>query len=126
MRNLSISLRILLGLIFVIFSANYFFSLFPFHTVSPSAVDFILALKRTGYLYHFIQSTELIAGLLLVFDIFTPLVLVILAPITLNILLFQLNLELTYLPLGLVLVVLHLTLGLLNYSYYRPLFNRRS
>jgi putative oxidoreductase len=49
--------------------------------------------RDTGYLLYFIQGTELVVGILLLTGYYTPLTLLILMPISINILLFHLFLS---------------------------------
>lgn len=88
--KLALGARILLGLVFVVFGFNYFV---PFMKVPPApanAMAFMGALFKTGYMFPFIKGTEIIAGALILSGRFAPLGLVILAPITLNILAYHL------------------------------------
>ena len=47
------------------------------------------AFQDTGYLLSFIQGLELLIGILLVTNLFTPLALLLLLPVSVNILLFH-------------------------------------
>lgn len=81
--------RLLMGIIFLAAGANGYAVLFgaePFLPTSPAAIQ----LLGTGYLLFLEKSTELVAGIFLLFGIFIPLALVVLAPITINILFFHL------------------------------------
>ncbi len=114
MQKLVLVARILLGLIFVVFSSNYFFGFFELPPPSPEGGLFISAIIGTGYLFTFMKIVELLAGILLLAGKLVPLALTVLAPIILNIFLFHIFLDMGGLILGLLLLALELFLA---YSY---------
>ncbi len=67
-------------------------------------------MKATGYLYSFLGVTELISGLMLTMGLLMPLVLVILAPIVLNIVLYHLFLAPAGIVIAIVLLLIYLAL----------------
>lgn len=78
--------RILLGLGFVVFAANYFVPFLPSPGMpAPDALAFILAFKASGLL-ALIKGIELVAGLALLANRLVPLSLALLAPILVGIL----------------------------------------
>lgn len=82
--------RILLGLILIIFPLNALF-VKAFKPAMPEQAQALMtAFAQSGYLLTFIQGTELLIGLLLVTGYFTPLAILLLLPISVNILLFHL------------------------------------
>jgi uncharacterized membrane protein YphA (DoxX/SURF4 family) len=89
MKVLTIIVRILLGLIFVVFGANAFLRFLPMPPPPPNlAGDFLKVFFASGYVY-FIGGFQFVAGLLLLIGRFVPLALVILAGIVINILIFH-------------------------------------
>ena len=114
MQKLVLVARILLGLIFVVFSTNYFFGFFEMPPMSPEGGQFIGAIIGTGYLFTFMKIVELLAGILLLAGKLVPLALTVLAPIILNIFLFHIFLDPGGLIMGLLLLALELFLA---YSY---------
>lgn len=81
--------RILLGIILVVFPVNALF-IKAFKPKMPEKAQMVMnAFNETGYLLTFIQGTELIIGIALLSGYFTPLALLILLPISINILLFH-------------------------------------
>ena len=88
MRIASLVSRILLGLLFVVFGSNGFLHFLPMAMPAGTAGQFMGSLFDSHYLI-FLFSLELISGLLLLFDRFVPLALVILGPILVNILLYH-------------------------------------
>jgi uncharacterized membrane protein YphA (DoxX/SURF4 family) len=89
MKILTIIVRILLGLMFVVFGANAFLRFLPMPPPPPNlAGDFIKVFFASGYVY-FIGGFQFVAGLLLLIGRFVPLGLTILAGIIINILIFH-------------------------------------
>ncbi len=115
--------RILLGLIFAVFSLNHFVGFMPQPDLSPQGQQFIGALVGSGYLFTFLKVVELVAGLLLLVGILVPLALTLLAPIVLNIFLFNLFLDSGGLPIGVVVVVLELFLAYAYRDSFKGILN---
>jgi putative oxidoreductase len=119
--------RIALGLIFVV--AVVVRVLMPEVAASagfPAAAQAWLAVMRdTGYLQPLLYLTEFIVGAALLLNIFVPLALLILAPITLNIALFHSFLDPRLVRMILVVVILatHLLLVYCHQRSFAPLFH---
>jgi putative oxidoreductase len=95
--------RIALGLIFFVFGLNGFFNFIPTPTAMPEKlVTFTTGLMASGYFFPFLKGTEVVCGALLLAGLYVPLVLVVLAPIILNIFFTHLFLA----PDGLVLALI--------------------
>jgi hypothetical protein len=115
--------RIHLALIYFVFGFGYFLmpepdmSMFP-----PKAVAFMAALLATGYFLPFLKIVEGICGFMLFFKRWTPLSLLILAPITINILLYGLFIDPSGLPMHAVMVAASVYLMWYNWDKYAPLF----
>jgi putative oxidoreductase len=120
--TLVIIARILLGLIFVVFGLNFFFHFIKSPPHVGLAGNFVGGLYQSGYFFQMLKVMESLSGLLLLIGWFTPLVLVVLFPISLNILLFHAFLEPAGIPLGVIIIVLHLFLAWSYRNYYKPLF----
>ena len=114
--------RYLLGLMFVVFGANFFLHFLPQPPLSGPSGDFATALFKSGYVMQVVKSVEVVAGLLLLFNRFVPLALTLLAPIVVGIVGFHLSLA----PAAGAAAYLALALEIfLAYSYrnaYAPLF----
>ena len=121
-----VTARIILGLIYFVFGLNFFLHFLPTppSTEGPAA-NFTTGLFQSGYFFPFLKGAEIILGGLLLTGTFVPLALVILMPITLNILLFHLFLTDNAI-MSIVIVALQLYLAWAYRDYYKPLFNRRS
>lgn len=100
--------RVLLGLIFVVFGLNIFFNFIHMPPpASPSAGAFVGAMYGSGYLYA-VKLFEIVGGLLLLTGFRAPLGLVLVGPVVVNILFYDLFLDRAGLPLGLLIAVLSL------------------
>ncbi len=109
--------RLCLGIIFLVAGINGYFVIFgfePFIATSPEA----MALFEFKYLLIAEKSLEVICGILLIINQFTPLAIAILSPIVANIFLLHLFLDHSLLILAVILVLIH---GYLLF-YYRKNF----
>jgi uncharacterized membrane protein YphA (DoxX/SURF4 family) len=90
MKIVTIIVRVLLGLIFVVFGLNGFLHFIPMPPPDDSvAQKFAGILMSSGYM-SVVFVLQLVGGLLVLSGFFVPLGLTILAPIIVNILLFHL------------------------------------
>ncbi|MCO6147337.1 DoxX family membrane protein [Flavobacterium sp. NRK1] len=113
--------RILLGLILIAFGANKIYSFIPLPQPPEEAADFMASMANTGYILTLVAIFEIIIGLLLILKLWVPFVLLLLVPLSVNILLFHLFLDIPAIGTALLVVVLN---GIMLYKYkqkYRPL-----
>jgi hypothetical protein len=129
-RFIPVIARILLGLGFTAFGLNVFI---PFmgqgKTEMPqAAMDFAGAMMKTGYMFKLVGGTQLVAGVLLLLNMFVPLALVLLMPVLVNIIAFHIFLS----PApgatapGVILMLLTLYLAWAYRKAYRPLLTMRT
>ena len=85
--------RILLGLILIAFGINKIYTFIPLPQPPQEAADFMASLANTGYILTVVAIFEIIIGLLLIFKTWVPFALLLLVPISVNILLFHLFLD---------------------------------
>ena len=114
--------RILLGIILIVFGANKIYTFIPLPQPPQEAADFMASLANTGYILTVVAIFEIIIGLLLIFKTWVPFALLLLVPISVNIVLFHLFLDIPAIGAALLVAVLN---GILLYKYkqkYRPLF----
>lgn len=116
--------RYVLGFIFFIFGGAGLFNLIPPPPDMPEKLQtFMAGIMAAGYFFPLLKGTETICGLLLLIGVAPALMLVILAPITINI--FLTHLFLTPGVQNLVVPILLLTcqiLAMLGYwGVYKPL-----
>lgn len=113
--------RILLGLILIAFGANKLYPVIPLPQPPEDAASFMGSLAATGYVLPVIAVFEIVIGLLLLFKKWVALALIMLVPLSLNILLFHLFLDVPSIGLALLVVIMN---GILLYKHkqkYRPL-----
>ena len=121
--------RYVLGLAFFVFGGAGLFNLFPAPPDLPAALlAFTNAITATGYFIPVLKLTETLCGLLLLIGIAPALMLIILAPISLQILLVHIFLTpgQQNLILPAIIILAHVTAALGYWHLYRPLFNRNN
>ncbi len=114
--------RILLALILIAFGANKLYTFIPLPQPSPEAADFLTSLANTGYVITIIAIFEIVIGILLLFKKWVPFALLLLVPLSLNILLFHLFLDVPSIGTAILVVAMN---GILLYKHrkkYTPLF----
>lgn len=119
--------RILLGLIYFVFGLNGFLNFIPQPPLPDSAMGFLGGLMSAGYFFPVLKATEVICGLALLSGQFTALALLILAPITIQILLFHAVLTpgASNLLMPLVMVVLSVLVAYSQKAKYAPLLKAK-
>lgn len=128
MKILTIVVRLLLGLCFVVFGLNGFLHFIPMGEMpapdSPAG-KFFAAVSSTGYM-QVIFACQIIGGLLLLLNILPVLGLAILCPIVFNIVLFHLTMAPSGIGLAVVIAVLTLFLVWAYWDHYRHLLRQPS
>ena len=110
MKIATIIVRVLLGLVFVVFGSNIFLHFIPMPPLPATlAGDFSKALMQSHYIYV-VGLLQVIGGLLLLIGLYVPLGLTLLGPVIVNILLFHIFLDRSGLPLAIIVAVLALFL----------------
>lgn len=117
-------LRIILGLGLLFFGLSKIIHLniMPTHIYTGEAAIFIDSLSNTGYILKVVGIFEIFIGVLLLINKWVPFALLLLAPITVNILLFHLFLDTPGLVAAMVIVILNVILIYKHWKIYRPLF----
>ncbi len=90
MKNIKLIVRILLGIMMVIFGLNKFMNFMPMPPLPAAAQTFFDALINTGYLMTAVGIVELVTGVLFLLNKYTALAAVILFPVMLNAMMFHL------------------------------------
>lgn len=118
-------LRIILGLGLIFFGLGKLihFNFLPNPTFDEDASLFMDSLNNTGYVLPVVAILEIFVGILLVFNKWVSFALILLVPITVNVLLFHLFLDSPGLILAIVVVLLNGILIYKHWKSYRPLFN---
>ena len=118
-------LRIILGLGLLFFGLSKLihFNFMPTHIYTGDAAIFIDSLSETGYILKVIGVLEICIGLLLIINKAVPFALILLAPISANILLFHLFMDTPGLILAMVVILLNIILIYKHWKSYRMLFH---
>jgi uncharacterized membrane protein YphA (DoxX/SURF4 family) len=119
--------RVLMGLMFVVFGLNGFLHFIPEpKTPMPEgAAAFAGALMNTGYMMPLVMGTQLLTGILLLINRFVPLALALLAPILVGIITFHIFLAPASIAPAIVVVVFELFLAWAYRHAYRPMLAMR-
>lgn len=126
MAKLPLIARLLLGLMLTAFAIIGLFGLGPEPELEGKAADFMNGLVGSGYFWQFLKISEIVCGLMLLSGIGVPLALVILAPITTNIVLFHVFLSPADIAIAIVLLVLHVYLGYAYRSSFAGVLDRKA
>ncbi|GAA3562538.1 DoxX protein [Snuella lapsa] len=114
--------RILLGLFLIVYALNQFLHFLPtsYGTMPENTRDFIDAVAvYLPYLYMF----EILIGVLLLINKWTPFIIIVLFPLTIAFLIFNLsNNDISKIWPALIVAFLNITLVLSNKKKYIPLF----
>ena len=92
MKIATIIVRVLLGLIFVVFGSNGFLHFIPTPPMQGASAAFVGAMADTGYLKA-VAAFQIAGGALLLVGRFIPLGLTLLGPVIVNILLFHIFID---------------------------------
>lgn len=114
--------RIVLGLMLLVFGANKFLHFIPMEAPTGSAGEFMNSLGATGYIFPVVGILEVIIGAMLLLKKWVAFALILLAPISINILLFHLFLDIPGLSFALLIVVINSILIFKHWQQYKPLF----
>ena len=115
-------LRLILGLILLLFGINKFFNFIPMFEMPPAAANFLESLAATGYAFYVVATLEIIIGSLLLLKKWVPFALVLLAPLSVNILLFHIFLDISDIAVAIVIFGLNVLLMYKYWKAYRSLF----
>lgn len=113
--------RYLLGFILVIFGLNGFLNFLPAPELGNAAGAFLGALAASGYVLPIVKFVEVVVGVLLLANRFVPIALVVLVPISVNIVAFHAVLDPAGIAIAALVALLNVYLLLVNIDTYRPL-----
>lgn len=114
--------RIALGLLLVIFGADKLVDFIPMAQPTGAAGEFMNSLNATGYVFPVLGVLEVLIGLMLLLKKWVPFAIILLAPISINILLFHLFLAIPGVAVAVVVVAFNAILIYKHWRLYRPLF----
>jgi uncharacterized membrane protein YphA (DoxX/SURF4 family) len=117
MKIAAVVVRILLGLIFVVFGLNAFLHFLPMPTPKGDAGSFMSILFSSHYIYA-VKCFEISGGLLLLSGRYLALGLTLLGPVVVNILFFHIFLDPSGLPIAIIVAALEAFLVWQNRSAF--------
>ena len=115
-------IRIALGLALLVFGANKLFAFIPMEAPTGSAGEFMSSLNATGYIFPVLGVLEMIIGIMLLLKKWIAFALILLAPISINILLFHLFLGISGLPIAVLILAFNVILIYKRWPQYKTLF----
>lgn len=115
-------LRVILAIALLFFGANKLFEFIPLYKLPNQATSFMESLQSSGYVIYVVAILEIVIGLMLLFKKWVPFALILLAPISLNILLFHLFLDVSDVWVAIIIVSFNVVLIYKYWKAYRPLF----
>jgi len=118
----SLLVRVALGITLVVFGSNKFLHFIPLPPPTGAAADFMNSLSATGYIFPIVGILEVCIGVLLLLKKWIAFALILLAPISINILLFHLFLDIPGVSAALLVAALNGILMYKHWKQYTPLF----
>ena len=109
MNIVTIIVRILLGLMFLVFGSNAFLHFIPMPPMSGPSGNFLGSMNVTGYLMA-VAAFQVVGGALLLIGRFAPLGLTLLGPVIVNIVFFHVFMDRTGLGMAAIVALLSLFL----------------
>ncbi len=117
-----LTLRVLLGLLLIVFGSNKFIEFLPdFEFANPEAGVFFDALAGS-YVLKTVGLIEVLVGLLLILNKAVPFALLIMAPISVNIILFHATLDPLNIGPGVFVFLINALLIYANWNSFKSLF----
>ena len=114
--------RIVLGIMLVLFGANKFFGFIPLPELPEKAASFMTSLGATGYVLKTVGVLEILIGVMLLLKKWVAFALILLVPISINILLFHIFLDVSGIGGALLITVLNGILIYKHWPQYKSLF----
>jgi uncharacterized membrane protein YphA (DoxX/SURF4 family) len=124
-RLITAIVRVLLGMMFLVFGLNGFLNFMPApKDLPPDVITVITGLIKGGYM-AVVSGTEIIVAILLLMNRFVPLALVLLAPIVVGIITFHLTIAPATIVPGIVVLVMELYLAWTYRGVFRPMLQAK-
>ncbi|HMK05949.1 MAG TPA: hypothetical protein VK476_00355 [Flavobacterium sp.] len=115
--------RIVLGITLVVFGSNMVYPFIPLPPPTGSGGDFMNSMHATGYIFPVVGILEVMIGVMLLLKKWVAFALVLLAPISINILFLHLFLGIPGLGAAIVVVIFNAILIYKHWKQYIPLFH---
>ena len=115
-------IRLVLGILLVVFGSNKFLHFIPLPPPSGAAGDLMTSMGASGYIFQTVGALEVVIGLMFLFKKWVAFGLILLAPISVNILLFHLFLDIPGVGVALLVSLLNGVLIYKHWKQYKPIF----
>jgi len=115
--------RVLLALVLLVFGLNGFLHFMSMPSMAEPATQFIGAMLATGYVLQLVWLVQIIVGLLLLANRYVPFALLLLAPISVNIIAFHLFLDPGGIAPGALVFLLNVGLALHYRDHYHSVLS---
>ncbi len=115
-------IRFLLALTLILIGLNKFLLFIPAPELPDEATQFMRSLKATGYVLPVLGIVEIIIGLMLLINKWVAFAVLALVPITFNILLYHLFLDIPSIGPAAIVAIINLILIYKLWPKYKPLF----
>ncbi|MBS3775971.1 MAG: DoxX family membrane protein [Bacteroidales bacterium] len=114
-------IRIVLGVILLVFGLNHFFQFLPMPEPPEAAMKFLGALMESGFVWPLLGVIQLVSGILLIIGRYVLLALVLFAPVAVGILLYHLALDPAGGMVGYIVFILEVLLVYAYFDGYKPM-----
>ena len=121
MKIAAIAARLFLGLVFIIFGLNDWVEIISFGVPHP----FIQIMSESG-LFIVVKALQVLGGAMLLANFYVPAALVILGPISTNIVLYGILVDRSFLVLDIIIFALTAFLVGAYWSYFKSIFTRKA
>lgn len=117
------ALTAIYGLFWLVFGLNGFLNFFAVPEATGEAAEFMQALMKAGYVMPIVYFTQVTSGIMLILRRLAPLALILLGPIVMNVLLYDLFLNTSGLIIGVAISIFYAVLLFNNRRAFLPLLN---
>jgi len=120
-----VAARLILGVILLIFGLNTFLHFMPMPEPPEGAGKLLWAFAESGYIFPMIGVVKIVVGLLLLINRYVSLALLLLAPFSVNIILFHLVLDPKGIAAAIVVIALNVYLLFVNKAKYEAVLKSK-
>lgn len=116
-------IRFILALLLILIGLNKFFHFIPAPDIPEDASQFMGSLQATGYILPALGFVEICIGLMLLFNKWVAFAVLALVPISVNVLLYHLFLDIPHIGIAALVAIINFILIYKLWPKYRPLFH---
>lgn len=116
-------IRFLLAVILILIGLNKFLNFIPAPAIPEDASEFMGSLQATGYILPVLGVVEIFIGLLLLLNKWVAFAVLALIPISINVLLYHLFLDIPSIGIAALVAIINFILLYKLWPKYKPLFH---